>query len=175
MKVLVAVASRHGATREIADAIAATLRECGIAAVVADVEAILSLAGYDAIVLGSAVYLGRWLPSARDLVEAHKDTLRTRPVWLFSSGPLGETKPGGSPVRIDGIVEAIEPREHRLFDGRLDRSRLGLGEKVVVSAVKAPEGDFRDFGAIRQWALNIADSLGMPPLRRESLPIRADG
>jgi menaquinone-dependent protoporphyrinogen oxidase len=162
-RVLVTAASRHGATHEIAEAIAAGLARRGVQAVARRAEDVTELDGYDAYVVGSAVYIGRWLATARDLVEAHAETLAARPVWMFSSGPLGPPealKPEGDPVDADDMIEAARAVDHRVFAGRLDRSLLGLAEKAVVVAVRAPEGDFRDWEAIDGYAAEIAERLG---------------
>jgi menaquinone-dependent protoporphyrinogen oxidase len=162
-RVLVTAASRHGATHEIAEAIAAGLARRGVEADTRRAEDLTELDGYDAYVIGSAVYVGRWLAAARDLVEAHAETLAMRPVWMFSSGPLGPPealKPEGDPVDADDMIQAAGAVEHRVFAGRLDRSLLGLAEKAVVVAVRAPEGDFRDWEAIDGYAAEIAERLG---------------
>jgi len=162
MRVLVTAASRHGATHEIADAIAAGLKRRGVDAEARHTEDLASADGYDAYVLGSAVYVGRWLDTARDLVESNADALASRPVWLFSSGPLGPPdalKPEGDPVDAAAFVEATRAIDHRVFAGRLDRGLLGFGEKALVLAVRAPEGDFRDWDAIDGFAADIAGEL----------------
>jgi menaquinone-dependent protoporphyrinogen IX oxidase len=89
MKVLVTAASTHGATAEIAQAIAQTLTEQGLAVTVLPPAEVTSVEEYDAVVIGSAVYVGHWLDAAKDLVNRCHDGLVTRPVWLFSSGPVG--------------------------------------------------------------------------------------
>lgn len=159
MKVLVTAASRHGSTFEMAEAIGRTIGARGHAVAVLPIENVTGLDGYDAVVLGSGVYMSFWLKPARDFVEANAAVLRRKPVWLFSSGPLGPAKPGAEPVQIPEVIDAVQPRDHRVFDGRLDTSRLGFGEKAVVWAVKAPAGDFRDWQAVEAWAAGIADSL----------------
>ena len=162
MRVLVTAASRHGATHEIAAAIANGLARRGLEAEARPVEELTAVDGYDAYVIGSAVYVGRWLAPARELVEAHADALAGRPVWMFSSGPLGPPdalKPEGDPVDADDMVQAAGAVEHRVFAGRLDKSLLELGEKALVVAVRAPEGDFRDWEAIDGWAGEIARQL----------------
>jgi menaquinone-dependent protoporphyrinogen oxidase len=162
VRLLVTAASRHGATHEIASAIADGLTRRGVDVTARHTEDVESLDGYDAYVIGSAVYVGRWLDSARDLVEAHADTLAARPVWLFSSGPLGPPdalKPEGDPVDVAGLMETVQGVDHRVFAGRLDRKLLSFGEKAVVIAVRAPEGDFRDWEAIDGFAADIAGHL----------------
>jgi menaquinone-dependent protoporphyrinogen oxidase len=162
MRVLVTAASRHGATHEIASAIADGLARRGVDAEARPAEELSSLDGYDAFVLGSAVYIGRWLEPAQRLVEDHADRLAAGPVWLFSSGPLGPPdalKPEGDPVDVERFMEVTRAGAHRVFAGRLDRKLLGFGEKAVVVAVRAPEGDFRDWEAIDGFAGEIAEHL----------------
>lgn len=161
MTVLVAYASRHGATREIAEAIAAELSELGAEAIACDAAEVDDLRPFDAVVLGSAVYVGSWLEPARKLVELHGDQLSARRTWIFSSGPIGDPpKPDAAKaVQVDAIVERVRPEEHRLFAGKIDKSKLGFGERAVMHAVRAAEGDFRDWDEIRGWAAEIAAAL----------------
>jgi menaquinone-dependent protoporphyrinogen oxidase len=159
--VLVAVASRHGATMDIANAIAHELHAAGLDAHVESFGDGPDVAGYDAFVLGSAVYIGKWLKSARRFVEANSEQLAGHPTWLFSSGPIGDRpKPeAATAVQIDEVVAMTGAREHRLFDGRIDRGDLGLSERLVIRTVHAPEGDYRDWAEISEWARSIAAAL----------------
>jgi menaquinone-dependent protoporphyrinogen oxidase len=170
MKVLVSAASKHGATSEIAEEIAKELREAlnerggedgdGAAVEVRPPERVNSVEDYDAMVLGSAVYAGHWLQSARDLAEHHASALSERPTWLFSVGPIGDPpKPQENPVDVAGILEVTKARGHRVFAGKLDKGKLGFAEKAMVLALRAPEGDFREWEAIREWAREIAAEL----------------
>jgi menaquinone-dependent protoporphyrinogen oxidase len=161
MRVLVTAASKHGATQEIAEAIGRVLAEGGIEADVLKVDAVADLAGYDAVVLGSAVYMGTWLEEARRFVEVHSPELAALRTWIFSSGPIGDP-PRPDPeqaVQLEEILARTGALEHRLFAGALDKSRLGFGERAVVLAFRAAEGDFRDWDEIRGWASEIADAL----------------
>jgi menaquinone-dependent protoporphyrinogen oxidase len=161
MKVLVAVASRHNATRGIAEAIADELRASGLEVHLHDADRSIDPKGYDAVILGSGVYMGRWLPEAKRFITQHGPTLRTIPVWIFSSGPLGEDdpKPHGDPEDVPKLMETTGAREHKVFAGRLDKSGLGLVERLIANAVHAPDGDFRDLGDVLDWARSIALSL----------------
>lgn len=143
MTALVAAASRYGSTDEIAAAIGRVLTERGIQTEVAKIDDVDSLEGYDAVVLGSAVYVGQWLAPAREFVDEHASELAERRTWLFSSGPVGDPpKPGEEEaVRIDEIIAKTKPAGHRLFAGKVDRAVLGFGERAVVTAVRAKEGD----------------------------------
>ena len=86
---------------------------------------IADLDEYDAVLVGSAIYLGRWLKSARHFVAAHAGTLRRRPVWLFASGPVGEPLAPQLERRRSWATLACGAREHRLFAGRLRSADLG--------------------------------------------------
>lgn len=160
MKVLVSAASKHGSTDEIARAIAEVLEARGHEASVTRPEDVASVQGYNAAVLGSAVYAGHWLKPAMELVERLREGLESMPVWLFSSGPIGDPpKPEEDPVDVAEVKEATGAAGHRLFAGRLVKKELGFGEKAIVMALRAPEGDFRDWEEIRGWAGEIADAL----------------
>ncbi len=157
MRVLVAVASRHGATREIADEIRTVLEAEGLDASVADVSPTMPLAGYDAVVLGSGVYAGHWLAPAKRFAAANRVPLRELPVWLFSSGPLGDpSEPEKDPVDVDAIDDQLSPIDHRVFAGKLDRSGLGFTERAIVGALGVADGDYRPWDEIRDWAEGIA-------------------
>jgi menaquinone-dependent protoporphyrinogen oxidase len=162
MRVLVSTAGKHGSTGEIATRIAEKLRAGLSADVVVDVLAAAEVGeatSYDAVVLGSAVYMGRWLADARSLAERIA-LLPPRPIWLFSVGPIGDPpKPVKDPADIGDLLSATHAREHRLFAGRLDRHGLGLGEKAVVMALRVADGDFRDWHAIDAWSTRIAAEL----------------
>lgn len=162
MRVLVTAASRHGATAEIADEIGEVLR-IALPNAVVDVrppEQVNSVDDYDAVVLGSAVYMGRWLDPARKLVARLAAALAARPTWLFSSGPIGDPpRPTEDPVDVAGIIDTTGARDHRVFAGKLDKRGLGFAEKAIVTALRAPDGDFRDWAAIEAWARGIADAL----------------
>lgn len=160
MKVLVTAASRHGATAEIAKQIAEILSLSTIEVDVRPPDQVETVAPYDAVVLGSGVYAGRWLEPARQLVEREREALAARPVWLFSSGPVGDpAKPAAEPVEVAAIARKTQAIEHRVFAGKLDRQQLGFGERAIVLAVHAAEGDFRPWEAVTDWALEIGRSL----------------
>jgi menaquinone-dependent protoporphyrinogen oxidase len=168
MRVLICTASRHGATTGIGDAIALELRRAGHEVVHRDPAVVDSVDDVDAVVLGSAVYVGHWLRSAVEFAERFGPRLRERPLWLFSSGPVGDpSKPTPDPVDLPAVLAAMDARDHRIFAGRLDRSRLGIGERVVVSVVRAPDGDQRPWPDIAAWAGTIVAELaqsGRPSL-----------
>jgi menaquinone-dependent protoporphyrinogen oxidase len=162
MTVLVTAASRHGATFELAEAIARVLDDYGLSVELVEIEEVSDLGRYEAVVLGSGVYMGQWLKQARSFVDAHAGELAQRPTWLFSSGPIVGDPPTPDPADEAAGRRALEiahAREHKLFAGKLDKSRLGLLEKAAVRAAHASEGDHRDWDEINRWASEIAAQL----------------
>ncbi len=158
--VLVSVASKHGATREIANAIADELQRIGMRVDVEEPDAVDSVAPYAAVVLGSAIYAGRWLSSARHFADRHQTELRGRDVWLFSSGPVGTplapTEEAGDGRRL---LAQLAAHDHQTFAGRVDQSELSWVERTITHMISAPDGDFRDWEVIRDWATGIARDL----------------
>ena len=160
MKVLVSAASKHGATAGIADAIGSTLMTRGFEVMVKEPGHVEEVHTFDAIVVGSAVYAGHWMKPAIELTERFVERFPGKPVWLFSSGPLGEPpKPTEDPVDVAEVMKLTGAREHRVFAGKLDKAMLSFPERAIVGALRAPYGDFRDWDEIRSWAEEIADSL----------------
>jgi menaquinone-dependent protoporphyrinogen oxidase len=158
MKVLVAYASKYGATREIAERVVDRLRAAGLETEAQPVTTASELSGYGAFVIGGAAYLGHWLNDATAFVRGHGAALAGHPTWLFSSGPLG-TEPTdalGRDLRLEPepkefaeFKETIKPIGSRVFFGALDPSRLGLRDRAIraLPAGRAllPQGDFRDW------------------------------
>ncbi|MGB9357403.1 MAG: flavodoxin domain-containing protein [Acidimicrobiia bacterium] len=160
MQVLVSAGSKHGATAEIADRIGATIRDRGFVVTVAPPDRVGDLDEYGAVVLGSGVYAGHWLKDAKALADRVAACDPAPPAWLFSSGPLGDPpKPDEDPVDVAKIVAEMSPVEHRVFAGKIDKNELGFGERAIMIAVRAADGDFRDWDAIASWASSIADAL----------------
>ncbi len=162
MTVLVAYASKHGSTQGIAERIAEKLRQLGIQAEARPLDEVSDPGNYEAFVIGSAIYYGSWMKEATEWVHRNQAVLAKLPVWLFSVGPLGaEVKDAEQqPKELAEFQQAIRPREQRVFFGALDHQRLSFAERMVVKAVRAPEGDFRDWEAIEAWAASIARDLG---------------
>jgi menaquinone-dependent protoporphyrinogen oxidase len=183
--VLVVYASRHGGSRDIAGRIGEVLRAEGIDASVAPAEEAGDPSQADGVVIGSGVYMGSWLDAGLKFMERNVAALGTRPVWLFSSGPLRgssaekegvdpleaalgpEEGPGsGGRRKVTELATAIHAREHRIFYGAFDPNDppRGIPERLIRmmpgSSKLLPEGDFRDWDAIEAWAHDIAASLG---------------
>ncbi|TFV79585.1 protoporphyrinogen oxidase [Blastococcus sp. CT_GayMR19] len=177
---MVTAASKHGATTEMAEHLARSLQEsaagrrCGLVAVSVPIEQRPDPSQYDAVVLASAVYAGRWLEPARHYAGEHAAALRARPVWLLSSGPVGEPPfPADEPHDAEPLRSLVGARAHRVFSGRLDKHLLGIGARAVVTAMRAPVGDFRDWDALRAWADEIAEELAVLALGTPQAPVRS--
>jgi menaquinone-dependent protoporphyrinogen oxidase len=177
MRILIAHASRYGSTRRIAERVAEILSQNGFETIVKPVQEAGDPARYDAVVIGSAVYYFHWMKRASSYVRRHRSALAKRPVWLFSSGPLGTklTDDQGRDVRettvpkeIAEFQEMIHPREHRVFFGALRANKLGLFHRLIFNMpanrdhALIPEGDFRDWKEIDAWAGEIAKALKAP-------------
>ncbi len=160
MKVLVSAGSKHGATLEIAQAIGDEIARSGHEVTVASAEVVEGLSGFEAAVIGSGVYAGRWLPTARELVEKAASELAAIPVWLFSSGPVGDPpKPEEDAIDVAGLMTTAGAVDHRVFSGHIDPDKLGFAERAIVKALRVPVGDYRDWETITAWAGEIALSL----------------
>jgi menaquinone-dependent protoporphyrinogen oxidase len=191
-RALIVHASRHGATAGIAERIGEVLRSADIDAVVAPASDEPIVTGFDAFVVGSGVYMGSWLKDGVEFLEHNVETLRTRPTWLFSSGPIpSSTKerpaeddryggalgpadgPGsGGRKKIEGLAERIGVREHRILQGAYDPNDppKALSERLarMMPAVKEilPPGDFRQWDVIDAWANELATEItGRVPVR----------
>jgi len=162
---LIAYATKYGATAEIAEKIGVVLREAGLQADVRPADRVGDPSAYGAVVLGSAVYAGQWRKETATFLQANEAELAGRPVWIFSSGPTGEGDPvelmkgWRLPEALQPVVDRIQPRDIAFFHGVLDMDKLNLAEKLIVKALKAPAGDFRDWQAITAWAAAIAAAL----------------
>ena len=164
-QVLVAVASQQGSTRAIGEAIGRTLRTRGLDATVAAPDEILDVGPYDAFVIGSALYAGHWLEPATSFAQRLAPTLDGRPVWLFSSGPVGDPtrkivqKMTAPPVELREVQALTNAREHRIFAGKLVGKGLRGPQRLSLLVFRGMEGDWRDWRAIERWAEDIVAAL----------------
>jgi menaquinone-dependent protoporphyrinogen oxidase len=150
--VLVTFASKHGSTAEIADAIAEVLCECGLEVHCVEARDVESLDGYDAVVLGSAVYIRRWRREARKFLKRFGPELERRPFWVFSSGPVGDPSNDNldwtEPPATIAQATRLGAREHVVFGGR-----------SLSRGIPEPLRDRRDWKEIADWARHIAADL----------------
>lgn len=177
MKVLVAYASKYGSTKGIAEFIGEKLRQRGMQVDVQEADAVRNAADYDAFVIGSAVYMFHWMKEAKQFISKNRALLVNHPVWLFSSGPVGTQSKDAKgrdllevsgPKELDDLLALAKPRDHRVFFGALDGTRLTgtigftyrLARRSQAAREAMPEGDFRDWKGIEAWATSIAQGLG---------------
>jgi len=164
-KILVAYASKYGATKEIAEKIGVVLKEAGLAVDVLPADKVSDLAAYRTVVLGSAVYIGGWRKPAAKFLRANEKALSEKKVWLFSSGPTGKGDPvelvkgWHFPKGLQHIADRIKPVDTALFQGAAFPEKLSAIGRWMMKKVKAPLGDFRDWNAITVWAGTIAAKL----------------
>jgi menaquinone-dependent protoporphyrinogen oxidase len=165
MKVLVAYGTKYGATAEIAERIGQVLDQAGLSTDVLPANKVSNLEAYQAVVLGSAVYVGAWRKEAVNFFKANEAVLATKPVWLFSSGPTGEgdveelLQGWRFPGKLQPIADRIQPRDIAVFHGNADPEKMGRIERWMIKQVNAPSGDFRDWDAITAWATGVASAL----------------
>ena len=166
MRVAIVYGSRLGATRGIAECIARRLGTAGLDVDLYSAERLVDLPGADVFIIGSGVYGQHWMKAAAELVRRNERALAVRPVWLFSSGPVGRWAQGHDPVEPREIARfrrTVQPRDHRVFAGALDHGTLEASDlsrvERFVSRRFLPEGDFRDWAEIESWADGIAGRL----------------
>ena len=160
MHILVTAASKHGATDEVADAIAKRIEASGITVDRLAPADVTSVADYDAMIVGSATYILQWMPEAHDFMERFKDQLPVGQVWAFSVGMNGVPKHSKQDGSLVGpLLTHVKCRELRTFPGRYKPSLLSLRERSVARLAGVVEGDFRDWEAIERWADEIVDAL----------------
>jgi menaquinone-dependent protoporphyrinogen oxidase len=167
-QILIAYGSKHGSTAEIAEKIGQVLRESGHAVDVLPIKKIKQIDQYQAVILGSGIYIGYWMKAAASFLKKYENDLKSKAVWIFSSGPTGdadvETLLQGwtFPKGLQPVVDRIQPREVVTFHGRLDPQKMNFWERWIINKVNAPLGDFRDWEKVVLWAEGIAHSLGKP-------------
>jgi menaquinone-dependent protoporphyrinogen oxidase len=160
-KVLAAYGSTNGSTRGIAETVAGVLRTAGLTAEVLPARSVTEPASYEAVVVGGALYAGRWHKDARRFVRRHRGALAERPVWFFSSGPLDSTASERDIPPVPGVrrvMARLDVRAHATFGGCLTEGAEGRIARMILR--NGEGGDFRDSAAIENWAAGVARELG---------------
>jgi menaquinone-dependent protoporphyrinogen oxidase len=164
-QVLVAYATKYGATAEIAEKIGEVLREAGLQVEVRPADRAGDVGAYQAVVLGSAVYIGAWRKEAANFLKENEEVLAKQAVWLFSSGPTSEGDPVERmqgwrfPEKLQPVADRIAPRDVALFHGVANWDKMNFIERFVLKNMKVVPGDYRDWEAISAWATGIAEAL----------------
>lgn len=160
-RVLVAYGTKNGSTAEIAGVIADALQQEGLRSEARPAAEARDVSGYEAVVLGGALYAGRWHRDAVRFARRHEHALAERPVWLFSSGPLDASAGERDIPAVPSAAHAanlLDAREHVTFGGRLEEGARGFIARMIVKQGRG--GDFRDMERIRAWARGIAREIG---------------
>ena len=162
--VLVGYATRYGSTQEVAEAVAATLRECGFAVDIQPMREVRSLTGYSAAVLGAPLFMFRWHNEALGFLSRHREALMKRPVAVFALGPVHdpydaqEWKDSGAQLEKElAKFPWFTPVALEMFGGKYDPEYLRF--PINLLAGKEPASDLRDWTAVRLWASNLAAKL----------------
>ncbi|EXJ56697.1 hypothetical protein A1O7_07041 [Cladophialophora yegresii CBS 114405] len=170
MPILIAYATSHGSTREIADRIASRLHANGLAVDCRPVDHVFSVENYSAVILGSAVHGSRWLLDAQKFLDVEAMGLQMKPTWAFSVG-MAPTVRGSKWVRdravrreSQDIKETIsrkvpKVRDHHLFAGKADGLAMSGPMRCLWSCMGGRFGDYRDWNEIDEWADVIAKEL----------------
>jgi len=155
--VLVGYATRYGSTQEVAEAVAATLRECGLEVDIEPMRKVRTLAGYSAVVLGAPLFMFRWHEDALRFLSRHREALTERPVAVFALGPVhdpyDEDEWQSSHDQLDKELAKypwLTPVALEMFGGKYDPAKLRF--PVNLLAGKESASDLRDWAAIRAWA-----------------------
>ena len=159
MRVLITFASSRGGTQGLAEMVAEDLREEGFDVDVLPPRRLKRLDGYNAVIVGGALYASRWHREARRFVKRHTAELRRRLVYFFSSGPLDDSATGGDipPVKgVKALMERVGARGHVTFGGRLSPDAKGFPASAMA---KRRAGDWRDPGQVRDWTRTVASQL----------------
>ena len=164
-EVLVAYGTRTGTTKAIAEAIHDALCRYGVEADLRDARDVEDVSAYDAVILGSAIRAGNLMPEAVKLVEANQDALAEKPLAAFvvCATLKDDTEENRETVRgyLGPIRELVEPALEGYFAGAIDRSKLSLPMRLMMKAMKAEDGDWRDWEAVRAWAGQLPSALDL--------------
>lgn len=167
--ILVVYATRYGSTREVAEKIAATLRDGGLTVDVQPAKQVRPMEGYRAVVLGAPLYIGRWLKDAHRFLTRNQQALEKLPVAVFTLGPTRavEGEEGGVRAQMDnelGKYPWLKPVAAELFGGKYDPTKLRFPDNVLAflpasPLYRVPASDLRDWDVIRAWAGDLVGKL----------------
>ncbi len=165
--ILVAYATKYGSTQEVAETVAATLREAELSVSCGPARQVRDLAGYDAVVLGAPLYMFRWHKDAKSFLSRHRQALMARPVAVFAMGPLKDEAKDWQDVRAQLDKELakfpwLAPVAAEVFGGKHDPAKLSFPYNLIPALKQLPASDIRDWPAIRAWASGLAAQLQPP-------------
>jgi menaquinone-dependent protoporphyrinogen oxidase len=171
--ILIAYGTKHGSTREVADAVAQTLAELGLAVETLPAARVNDVSHYEAVVVGGALYTGRWHPDALHLLKRHKAALASIPVAVFGMGPKTTEEHDVQQARAQldkalAKVPEVEPRAVAIFGGVIDPEQLRFPFN------RMPQSDARDWAAIRAWGVDVASAFGYGKAASEAVNPRSE-
>lgn len=161
--ILVAYATRYGSTAEVAEVVGDELRKGGARVDVRPVDEVQDLSSYGAVMVGSPIYMGKWLPEAQVFVERHQSLLRDIPVVYFAVGLTAISKTSDDSKRAEASMDQVRmlvtPADVGVFPGKLESDCLSPTDRTIVKLIKAGSGDFRDWEIIRAWAQDVLSKI----------------
>ena len=162
--ILVAYATKYGATRDMAERIALILEQAGFRVQLSASERVASVRQFDAVIIGSSIYHDNWLLEAEELLESFHEQLAAKKVWLFSAGVtpelVGERQiDDWLPGTLKSLAEHIKPQKTTLFAGKVDAETMKLDDWLVNPGLRQTSEDYRDWAIIEAWARSIAETL----------------
>jgi menaquinone-dependent protoporphyrinogen oxidase len=161
--ILVTYATRYGSTAGVAEAVGDELKAAGESVEIRLIADVGDLSAYRAVIIGSPIYMGKWLPESQLFVESHQQELRTMPVAYFAVGlTVADANPESrkkAEAAMDQVRLLVQPVDIGIFAGELDIQRLSFSDRAITTLIRARPGDFRDWDAIRSWARNVRSKL----------------
>jgi menaquinone-dependent protoporphyrinogen oxidase len=155
-RILVTYATRAGSTFEVATAIGETLAARNFLVDIKPIKENPRVERYEAVLMGSAVRMGKWLPEAVDFVKTNRVALNHVPVALFTIHMKNtgddEQSIASRKAYLNAVRPLLKPVPEVFFAGKIDQAGLSFIERLTVRIVKSPVGDFRDWDEIRRWA-----------------------
>ena len=161
-KILITFATRYGSTKEVAEVIADKIRDRGIEAEISNIIDISSLEGYDAVIIGSPIYMGKWLKEGLYFIQQFHESLKRVPVALFSVGitlkDRNEKNIKTAEKSFDALLPYINPVITGVFAGKIDKSNMNFADRAILKLVKAEDGNFLNPDEISVWTANLIET-----------------
>jgi menaquinone-dependent protoporphyrinogen oxidase len=169
IRILVAYASPKGSTAEIAQAVGKELQSAGFEVEVKEMKSVVSVDGYQAVVIGGPFYLGKVVGDVGKFKGKYLDNLAKVPFAAFGVGvaPVGKNSQDidNAMKKLQKTLEPLKPVALTIFAGKIDLEKLSIIQKWMVGKVKAPVGDFREWSVIAAWAQELPGKMRIGEVR----------
>jgi len=165
MNIAIVYETKYGSTKEIAERIKVDLESNAIVVDLKKPTETICWEQYDAFILGSGIYAGKWLPKIEKLIKSRTEELSEKKVWFFSNGPTGDNpieetiKEWKFPAYMASFLSAIKPQDVVVFKGKMELEKMNFLERFIITKMKAPVGDFRNWEEIESWTQKITSTL----------------